>query len=116
MSIALLPGFILTLGGLIVFLTLQLRGFARVSERFGRRLGLSDKWMAKIDSASSAVDEHVADFYRSRPGDLARSITAHLFAFSFGVLQVSLLLAWLGLHNHWQTSLAIESFSGLVGS
>jgi uncharacterized membrane protein YbhN (UPF0104 family) len=115
LSIALLVGFILTLGGLTVFLTLQLRGFARVTGRFGRRIGLPEKWMAEIDSASAAVDEHVADFYRSRPGDLARSIGAHLIAFSLGVLQISLLLAWLGLPNDWQTSLAIEAFSGLVG-
>jgi glycosyltransferase 2 family protein len=115
LSTALLAGFMLTLGGLIVFLTLQLRGFAGTTLRFGRRIGLPEGWMAEIDGASSAVDEHVADFYRSRPGDLARSIAAHLFAFSFGVLQVSLVLGWLSWPNDWQTSLAIEAFSGLVG-
>ena len=76
---------------------------------------LPESWISEIDSASSAVDEQVAEFYRSRPGDLARSIAAHLFAFSFGVLQVSLLLGWLSLPNDWKTSLAIEAFSGLVG-
>jgi uncharacterized protein (TIRG00374 family) len=115
LSIALLAGFILTLGGLTVFLTLQLRGFAGATGRFARRIGLPEKWIGEIDGASSAVDEHVANFYRSRPADLARSIVAHLFAFSLGVLQISLLLAWLGLPNDWQTSLAIEAFSGLVG-
>lgn len=115
LSTMLLAGFMLTLGGLIVFLTLQLRGFAGTTLRFGRRIGLPEGWMAEIDGVSSAVDEHVADFYRSRPGDLARSIAAHLFAFSFGVLQVSLVLGWLSLPNDWQTSLAIEAFSGLVG-
>jgi glycosyltransferase 2 family protein len=115
LSTALLGGFMLTLSGLITFLTLQLRGFARAAGRLGRRIGLPESWMAEIDSASDAVDEHVADFYRSRPGDLARSIAAHLFAFLFGVLQVSLLLGWLSLPSDWQTSLAIEAFSGLVG-
>jgi uncharacterized protein (TIRG00374 family) len=115
LSTALLAGFMLTLSGAIIFLTLQLRGFARAAGRFGRRIGLPESWMAEIDSASNAVDEYVADFYRSRPGDLARSIAAHMFAFSFGVLQVSLLLGWLSLPNDWQTSLAIEAFSGLVG-
>ena len=115
LSTVLLAGFMLTLSGVIAFLTLQLRGFARAAGRLGRRIGLPESWMAEIDSASGAVDEHVADFYRSRPGDLARSIAAHLFAFLFGVLQVSLLLGWLSLPNDWQTSLAIEAFSGLVG-
>jgi uncharacterized membrane protein YbhN (UPF0104 family) len=115
LSTALLAGFMITLLGLIVFLVLQLRGFAGATLRFGRRIGLPESWMAEIDGASSSVDEHVADFYRSRPGDLARSIAAHLFAFSFGVLQVSLVLGWLSLPNDWQTSLAIEAFSGLVG-
>lgn len=115
LSTALLAGFILTLGGLIMFLMLQLRGFAQVTGRLGRRIGLPKKWMAEIDGASSAVDAHVAEFYRSRPADLARSIVTHLFAFSFGVLQVSLLLGWLALPNDWQTSLAIEAFSALVG-
>ena len=31
------------------------------------------------------------------------------------MLQVSLLLGWLNLPNDWQTSLAIEAFSALVG-
>jgi glycosyltransferase 2 family protein len=115
LSTALVAGFMLTLSGLVAFLTLQLRGFARAAGRLGRRIGLPESWMAEIDSASGAVDGHVADFYRSRPGDLARSIAAHLFAFLFGVLQVSLLLGWLSLPNDWQTSLAIEAFSGLVG-
>jgi uncharacterized protein (TIRG00374 family) len=115
LSILLLAGFTLTLCGLIAFLTLQLRGFARTAGRLGRRIGLPESWMTEIDSASGAVDEHVADFYRSRPGDLARSIAAHQFAFLFGVLEVSLLLGWLSLPNDWQTSLAIEAFSGLVG-
>jgi len=115
LSLLLLAGFALTLSGLIAFLMLQLRGFARAAGRFGRRIRLPESWMTEIDSASSAVDEHIADFYRSRPGDLARSIAAHLFAFLFGVLEVSLLLGWLSLPNDWQTSLAIEAFSGLVG-
>jgi uncharacterized protein (TIRG00374 family) len=114
LSSALLAGFVVTLAGLVVFLMLQLRGFARVVGRFGRRAGVPEKWMAEIDGASGAVDAHVAEFYRSRPGDLARSIAAHLFASSFGVLQVSLLLGWLALPNDWQTSLAIEAFSALV--
>ena len=115
LSTALLAGFMLTLVGLIVFLTLQLRGFAGTTGRFGRRIGLPDKWMAEIDGASRAVDLQVADFYRARPHDVARSIAAHVFACSFGVLQVSLLLGFLSLPNDWQTSLAIEAFSGLVG-
>jgi uncharacterized protein (TIRG00374 family) len=115
LSVPLLVGFILTLAGLVVFLMLQLRGFAQMTGRFGRRVGIPQKWLDEIVGASSAVDAHVVDFYRSRPGDFARAIVAHLFAFSFGVLQVSLLLAWLSLPNDWQTSLAIESFSALVG-
>ncbi len=114
LSRALLVGFILTLGGLIVFLMLQLRGIAQVAGRFGRRIGLRKEWMVEIDGASSAVDAHVVEFYRSRPGDLVRAIVAHQFAFAFGVVQVSLLLGWLGLPNDWQTSLAIEAFSALV--
>ena len=115
LSSALLIGFILTMCGLIVFLMLQLRGFARVTARFGRVIGLPEKWIAEIEGASSSVDAHVVSFYRTRPGDLARAIVAHQFAFAFGVLQVSLLLGWLNLPNDWQTSLAIEAFSALVG-
>jgi uncharacterized membrane protein YbhN (UPF0104 family) len=68
-----------------------------------------------IEGASSSVDAHVVSFYRTRPGDIVRAIVAHQFAFAFGVLQVSLLLGWLNLPNDWQTSLAIEAFSALVG-
>ena len=67
LSSALLIGFILTMCGLIVFLMLQLRGFARVTARFGRDIGLPEKWIAEIEGASSSVDARCSELLPNRP-------------------------------------------------
>ena len=112
-TVALLAGFVATLGGLLLFLVLQLRGLSTTSARMMARLRIPPRWISSIAQISPAVDREIIDFYRSRHGDLFAAIVAHQAAFLCGVCQVLLLLGWVGLGRDWRVSLAIEALSML---
>ena len=114
-SVAVLIGFIATLLGIFVFLVLQLRGFSALTAGILARIPVPIGWSRGLRRLTPAVDEEIIAFYRSRPRDLLLAMVSHEFAFFCGVLQVSLLLGWLGLPRDFGTSLAIESFSMLLG-
>jgi uncharacterized protein (TIRG00374 family) len=114
-SVAVLVGFIVTLFGTLVFLALQLRGFTAATRGILARIPLPSRWRHGIQHLTPGVDEEIIAFYRSRPSDLALAVFSHQLAFFCGVLQVSFLLGWLGLPRDFGTSLAIESFSMLLG-
>ena len=114
-SVAVLVGFSVTLFGSLVFLALQLRGFTAATRGILAWIPLPSRWRHGIERLTPDVDEEIIAFYRSRPGDLALAVFSHQLAFFCGVLQVSFLLRWLGLPHDFGTSLAIESFSMLLG-
>ncbi len=114
-TIALLTGFIATLVGVVFFLILQLRGLSAASLRMLARLRVGERWKSRIAEISPEVDSEIIHFYRSRPGDFAMAVLSHQLAFLCGVAQVFLLLGWMGLARNLRLSLAIESFSMLIG-
>lgn len=114
-SVAVLVGFIVTLSGILVLLVFQLRGFTTATKLIVARLPIPDKWRQGIHRLTPSVDQEIIDFYRSRPRDLLLATLSHELAFGCGVIQVWLLLGWLGLPREVGTSLAIESFTMLLG-
>jgi hypothetical protein len=114
-SLALLAGFILMLIGVTTFALMQLRGIGSGMVRVLRRLRIPERWLALIESSSRDVDAHLSDFYRSRPGDLVRSVAAHICGFGFGTFEIVLMTGWLGLGFDPIAALGIEAFSMLVG-
>ena len=111
--VALVVGFVATLSGVVLFLILQLRGLSTASARIMARMHISQRWISSISQISPEVDHEIAEFYRSRRGDLAAAILSHQAAFLCGVCQVLLLLGWMGLTRNWRVGLAIESLSTL---
>jgi uncharacterized protein (TIRG00374 family) len=112
---ALIAGFLMTAGGILIFLVLQLRGLSSASARIVARLRIPRRWISSISQVSPQVDEQIAEFYRCRRGDLVAAILSHQAAFLCGVSQVLLLLGWMGLARDWRVALAIESLSTLFG-
>jgi glycosyltransferase 2 family protein len=113
--IAVVVGFVATLAGILVFLIFQLRGITAAAKGVIARLPLPDRWIQGLERLAPSIDEEIRAFYRTRPRDLTMAVLAHLCAFCCGVVQVWLLIGWLGLPRSLATSLAIESFSMLLG-
>jgi uncharacterized protein (TIRG00374 family) len=113
-SLALLLGFILMLIGITTFAILQLRGIGAVTVRVLRRLPIPDRWPALIEHSSHDIDAHLNDFYRTRTGDLIRSVGTHLCGFGCGVIQILLMMEWLGLGFDPIAALGVEAFSMLI--
>jgi uncharacterized protein (TIRG00374 family) len=113
--VAVVIGFLATLTGILVFLFLQLRGLTSAAHRIVARLPIPARWIESLERLAPGVDDEIRAFYRSRPRDLALAAVSHMGAFICGVVQVWLLLGWLGLSRSLGTSLAIESFSMLLG-
>ncbi|MDO8432607.1 MAG: flippase-like domain-containing protein [Candidatus Binatus sp.] len=114
-SVAVLSGFIVTLGGILVLLVFQLRGFTTATKLIIARIPMPERWRQGIHRLTPNVDQEIIDFYRSRPRDLLLAALSHQLAFGCGVIQVWLLLGWLGLPRELVTCLAIESFTMLLG-
>ena len=114
-SLALLASFALLLIGIGLFATLQLRGFRAGTIGALSRVRLPGRWVALTGDWLHGVDAHLWDLYRTRRGDLARSLGAHLCGLGCGILQIVLLMAWLGLSFDLSAALGIEAFTTLVG-
>jgi len=113
-SLALLLGFTLMLIGIATFAVLQMRGIGAGTVKILRRLWVPERWLAAVESSSLEIDGHLRDFYRARTGDLFRSGAAHVCGFCLGLLQVLLMLEWLGLGWDPIAALGVEAFSMLV--
>ena len=114
-AIGMLAGFAATLAGTIGFLLLQLRGFSAWTHRIIAWLPLPEKWAEGIQQMVPHVDAEISALLRTRPRDLIMALCSHWLAFACGVVQVVLLLGWLGLPRSITGALAIESFSMLLG-
>jgi hypothetical protein len=111
---ALAVAFFLTLLGVAAFMVLQLRGLSGPARRIFGRLRVPQDSLERIALALERVDQFLHDLYRARPLDFVASIGLVLAGLCVGVIQVWLMLGWLGLHREWSSSLAIESFSVLI--
>jgi uncharacterized protein (TIRG00374 family) len=113
--IAVVIGFVATIASVLMFMFLLLRGFASAAKNTIARFPIPESWIEFIERMAPVIDEEISAFHRTRPGDVLLAAVSHLPAFFFGVVQVWLLLGWLGLPRNFGTSLAIESFSMLLG-
>lgn len=113
-SLALFSGFILMLIGITIFAVLQMRGIGAGTVRVLKRLRVPDRWLSMVESSSREIDDVLRDFYRARKGDLVRAAAAHLCAFCVNLLQVLLMIEWLGLGFDPIAAFGIEAFSMLV--
>lgn len=103
-----------TLAGLAVFFGLQRRGLFAATATAAGKLRLPERWIAWLRRATDSIDGQIRDFLVLRRGDFLRSVAWHCSAFALGVLQVFLLLRWLGLPADLLACVAIETFSLVV--
>lgn len=114
-SLALLSGFALVSVGIALFAFVQMRGVGMGTIRALGRARVPARWIALAGGWLHGVDAHLHDFYRARPGDLARSMGAFACGFACGTLQILLMLAWLGLPFDPAAAVGIEAFATLIG-
>ena len=60
------------------------------------------------------VDEHLQELYTSRPLDFVAAVTLGFAGLCVGIIQIWLMMGWMGLRQDWLSSLTIEAFSVLV--
>ena len=107
-------GFILTASGVGIFMALQIRGFSSTVTRISGRLRFFGGWVVRLERGVQRVDEHLHELYAERPSDFVAAVALGLMGLCVGVVQVWLLMGWLGLGRDWLSALAIEAFSVLV--
>ncbi|MBP1685810.1 MAG: conserved rane protein of unknown function [Deltaproteobacteria bacterium] len=110
----LLASLALTVVGIGFFLWLQRRGLFATAATVTQRLGLPDSWGDAIEHATHLLDDRVRDFHVDRPLDFVLSVGCHLAGLLVGVLQVYLLLSWLGLPAGFATCFTIEALAVLI--
>jgi len=111
-ALAAIPlGFLAALAGGLVFLAVRSDGFRRI-DRFTRRFA----WLRRFADAENAeaLDREIFGAFRSRPADLAAAVACFLLAWSVGVVEVRLILGFLGAPVSWGTAFSIESLSVLI--
>jgi uncharacterized protein (TIRG00374 family) len=107
-------GFTLTVVGILTFMTIQIRGFSGPARKALSRLPFLSGWLERMGHGLGRVDEHLRELYRTRPLDFGAAVALGMAGLLVGVLQVWLLLSWIGLHPGWLSSAAIEAFAVLV--
>jgi uncharacterized protein (TIRG00374 family) len=111
----LVVGFLLTSAGLAAFSLLQLRGISRPARGFLKYLPMSESFTVRIGQTLERVDAHLSDLYKMRPFDFVLSVGLVFVELCIAVIQVWLMMRWIGLPCSWLASLAIESFTVLLG-
>jgi len=108
---ALPAGFLAALVAGLIFLAVRSDGFRRV-DRVARRI----PWLARFADAGNAeaLDREIFGAFRARPFDLAAAVLCFLGAWSVGVVEVRLILGFLGAPVSWGTAFSIESLSVLI--
>jgi hypothetical protein len=116
LRIAVVLGFALTATGVGAFVLLQRRGVFGAAAAHGARLGLPAALAASLRAGGQALDRRLAALYRDRPGAFAASIAWHLGGQLVGLVQLWLILTWLGIPAGLGTCLAIEALSIVIDS
>ncbi len=111
---SLAAGFALTAAAVAAFMVLQIRGFGAPAARMFDRLRHLGGWVVRIEHGLRMVELHLRELYRSRFLDFAASVALNLVALGVGVVQVWLLIGWLGVGRSWPVALAIETLSVLI--
>jgi len=104
----------LTVIGIGCFLWLQRRGLFATAAHVTQRLGLPAHWGHAIEHATHLLDDRVRDFHVDRPLDFVLSVGCHIASLLVAVLQVYLLLRWLGLPAGIATCFTIEALAFLI--
>lgn len=107
-------GFTLTAVGVAAFTVLQIRGLSGPARMVSARLRFLGHWVERIEYGLGRVDEHLQELYTGRPSDFFASVILGLAGLGVGVVQVWLMMGWIGLERDWLSSLAIEAFAVLV--
>ena len=107
-------GFVLTVSGIAAFMAFQMRGLSVPAKKIFQHLRFRSDWVERVGRSLERVDQYLHELYRARPLDFVASVALALAGLCIGVVQVWLMLGWLGLSRDWTSSLAIESFSVLV--
>jgi uncharacterized protein (TIRG00374 family) len=111
---SLTAGFTLVTVGTIAFMIMQICGFSAPTKIVSTRLRFLGDWVARLERGLERVDEHLRELYTMRPWDFIAALALSLAGLCVGVIQVWLLMKWMGLGQSWLTSLAIEALSVLV--
>jgi uncharacterized protein (TIRG00374 family) len=106
--------FVLLAAGVSTFMALQLRGFSGLTRRVSSRVYFLGSWVGRMEHGLRRVDEHLQELYRSRPLDFVASVMLGFAGLCLGVVQIWLMMRWIGLRQDWLASLTIEAFSVLV--
>ncbi|OLB98725.1 MAG: hypothetical protein AUH30_07025 [Candidatus Rokubacteria bacterium 13_1_40CM_68_15] len=93
------------------FVAAQMRGVVGWSQRWLARVGLR---VSGHQDTSARVDRGLARFYREEPRRLALSIAFHFVAWLLGVVEVYLMLRFLGVPVSLTTATIIEAFGTAV--
>jgi uncharacterized membrane protein YbhN (UPF0104 family) len=116
LTLAILAGFAVTLGGVLGFIALQRRGMFAPLATHGARLGLRPAAAARLRDGSAALDHHLGNLYRERPLAFAASVGWHFVGQLVGLLQLWCILSWLDAPAPLMTCLAIEAFAVIADS
>ncbi|MBV8054652.1 MAG: flippase-like domain-containing protein [Deltaproteobacteria bacterium] len=107
-------GFLLTAAGLGIFAILQLRGLSGPAISVFHHLWLPDSWAERIGQVLERIDVQLSELYRTRPIDFVVSVGLAFSGLCIGIVQIWLIMGWIGLPCSWLASLTIESFSILL--
>jgi uncharacterized protein (TIRG00374 family) len=106
--------FVLIAAGVGTFMALQLRGFSGLTRRVSSRVYFLGSWVWRMEHGLRRVDEHLQELYRLRPLDFVASVMLGLAGLCVGIVQIWLMMRWIGLRPDWLSSLTIEAFAVLV--
>jgi glycosyltransferase 2 family protein len=116
LAFAIVLGFALTVAGVFAFVVLQHRGFFTALVDVAARLGFGASVLERLRAGSGALDQRLAVLYRERPGAFAASVAWHFASQLVSLVQLFLVLVWLGTPTALATCLAIEAFALVIDS
>lgn len=100
--------------GIVALARLLDRGLFTTAAATARRLGIARVWLARRSAAIVAIDTRIRDGIRRRPAGLMRSVLWFAFAFAVSVVEVWLVMHFLGVQVSWSAALGIEVLSVIV--
>lgn len=116
LAAAIVGALVATIAGVLGFVWLQRRGFFATVTRMLARFGIARGLAERLHAGGNALDEHLARFYRERPGAFAVSVGWHVVGQLVGLVQLWFILTTLGTPQSLATCLAIEAFALVIDS
>ncbi len=95
-----------------LFMVAQRRGLFRVLSRLGEIVGL--KFSAAFRETIENLDAEIRSFHVDSPGSLALAISCYIAGWMMGVVEIYLLLWFLGIDATIKTALTIEVLSSTI--